>query len=314
MSSLPPVPPARPGQPAAPNDPYAAHGQRPRPAHLDPWVAEFSPGAKRRWGTGRSKARPTGLDLPIPDLRRVGVVGLKGGSGKTTVSVLIAASLARARTEPVLVFDTDTRFGSLSLRAGAVPIASVTDLARMGDPGHLSVLAGALGRSPDGVWILPSGRDPGQSARLSAEIYDAAMSAVYRHFPLLVTDCGAGLATALMARVLQTSHALVLTTTTGTDGLATTSNALSWLRDNGYQALAARSIVVLTRLGRRGADADLEAARSMFAGRAGLVLGLPDDPHLALGSAIDLSALAPATVAAGAEIAAAALAASAAAG
>jgi MinD-like ATPase involved in chromosome partitioning or flagellar assembly len=270
-------------------------GRRP-PADL---VLQQLPGSPADWAER--------LAQPVPAPRRIGVVALKGGVGKTTLAVLMAATLAAARRDPVVLFDTDTTFGSLALRTGVPLAASVHELAVAGDPGRFDVLAGALARSGDGVWVLPSGRDPEQSAALTEQVYIAAMNAVYRHVPVMVTDCGAGLATPLMRRVVSGCHSLVLATSPTVDGVLASHNVLRWLHDQGFAALATRSIVALSDVPLTGAPIDLAEARRRFAGVAGDVVVVPRDPHLATGGRISMAELSGDTRAAAAVLALSAL-------
>lgn len=247
------------------------------------------------------------LTAPIPSPRRIAVISLKGGTGKTTLAVAMAATYARSRGSDVLLFDADTRHGSLPLRTGVLPVASAHDLAVTGDPGRVEILAGSLARSHDGVWVLPSGRSAAQSAEMDERTYTGAMNAVYRHFPIMITDCGAGVATPMMARVLSGSHSLVLATTATADGVLTTESAVDWLQRAGYAELIRRSIVVLTNVTAKGPGMSLEDAQRRFASSCAAVLAVPADRHLAVGSYLDLDALAPATRAACTRLAAAAL-------
>ena len=303
--TLPPPVPGRPPlpYPAAPNDPA---------------VAGLAAGPERRrrlFGRSVDQLDPvpsaaelavleTSLATPVPSPRRIGVVALKGGVGKTTLSVLLAATLARARQDPVLLFDADTTFGSLALRSGVPPAASVHEVAAAGDPGRFDVLAGSLGRSPDGVWVLPSGRDPEQSAALDERTYVAAMNAVYRHFAVMVTDCGAGLATPLMRRVVSGCHTVVLATSPSIDGLLATHNVLRWLDGRGARGLARHSIVALADVPATGAVVDLAEARRRFTGLVGDVVTVPSDRQLALGGPVQLDTLEPRTRAAAVRLAA----------
>lgn len=285
----------------------------PIPPHLDPWVGELArPGRRRpitiRFGrASRTVADAARLSAPILSARRIAVVGLKGGTGKTTLSVAMASTYARVRPDNVLLFDADPRYGSIPLRTGVFPIASAHELAAAGDPGRVEILTGSMSRSRDGVWVLPSGRSAAQSAELDEGIYTAAMNAVYRHFPIMVTDCGAGLATPLMKRVLSGSHSLVLATTATADGVLTTEYALSWLQRSGYPELTRRSVVALTNVSPKGPGISIEEARRRFASTCGGVIAVPADRQLAVGSYLDLDALAPATRAACTQLAAAAL-------
>jgi len=223
------------------------------------------------------------------------------------MAVAMAMTYARVRGNDVLLFDADTRHGSLPLRTGVLPVASAHDLAVTGDPGRIDILAGSLARSRDGVWVLPSGRTAAQSAEMDERVYTGAMNAVYRHFPIMITDCGAGVATPLMQRVLSGSHCLVLATTASADGVMTTESAVDWLHRTGYGELTRRSIVVLTNYSPKGPGLTLKEAQRRFASSCAAVLAIPNDRHLEVGSYLDLDALAPATRSSCIELAAAAL-------
>lgn len=290
--------------------------ERPLPPHLDPRIDGLlrpggSPAPKRRFGRRRQPAQqelPTGWpSRPIYLPRRIGVVGLKGGVGKTTLSILMASTYARSRPEPVLLVDADTSYGSMMLRTGTTPIASSKDLAVMGDPGSLNVLAGALGRTRDGLWVLPSGRNPAESAAMDERTYVGAMRAVYQHFPIMLTDCGAGMAGPLMHRILVGCHSLVLATSPSLDGILATHNALRWLASSELVGLVSRSIVVLTGVPDRGLGIDLQATRERFAPLCKDVQVIPRDAHLSTGGFLDLDALAPETRRAATLLAASAL-------
>ena len=282
-------------RPTAPSSRWAFPGRRPAPDVVPQQLA----GGPADWAAL--------LAQPVPSPRRIGVVALKGGVGKTTLAVLLASTLASARRDPVMLFDTDTTFGSLALRTGVPLAASAHELAAAGDPGRFDVLSGALARSGDGVWVLPSGRDPEQSAALTESVYIGAMNAVYRHVPVMVTDCGAGLATPLMRRVVSGCHSLVLATSPSVDGVLASHNVLRWLHDQGFPALAGRSIVAFSDVPRTGSPIDLTETRRRFAGVAGDVVVVPRDPHLTPGGRISMADLDDDTRAAAAVLAVSAL-------
>ncbi|MDQ3576885.1 MAG: AAA family ATPase, partial [Actinomycetota bacterium] len=91
--------------------------------HLDPWIAELALDGRRSRGRrrGRANNKPSAKDDPvaasltavIESPRRLAVIGLKGGTGKTTLAVAMAMTYARVRREHILLFDADTRHGSL---------------------------------------------------------------------------------------------------------------------------------------------------------------------------------------------------------
>lgn len=275
----------------------SAH-ERPIAPHLDRRLAGLdTPAPQRRWSFGRRGApgmdnEPNdGLSRPIHSPRRISVVGMKGGVGKTTLSILTATTIARTRQMPVLLLDSDTTYGSLMLRTGLAPMASAEDLATMGDPGSLQLLSSSVSRTPDGVWVVPSGRTPAQSAAFGEQGYVAAVRAVYRYFPVMITDCGAGLAGPLMHRVISASHSLVIATAPSMDSLLATYNTLEWLASIGYESLAQRSIVAITNVDPRNARIDLAETRARFRELCHEVVVIPSDRHLQSGSAMDYDAI-----------------------
>lgn len=281
---------------------------RPTAPHLDPRVShltDISP-PKRRWF---GRGRPVPAELPantttdalasmIETPRRISVVGLKGGVGKTTSAILLARTIARVRAEPVLLLDSDTTYGSLLLRLGTPPIASAHDIASMGDPGTLDVLRGVIARTNDGVWILPSGRNPAQSAEFGEQTYVAAVRALYRYFPVSVTDCGTGIAGSLMRRVIEASHALVIATSASVDGVLAAHNALDWLAATGHGELASRSIVVMGNVPDQPVINVAETKRGLEQ-ICHAVVCIPTDPAISPGGYIDFDSLQPVTQQAG---------------
>lgn len=288
---------------------------RPVAPHLDPRVAHLTDieQPKKRWfGRGWQKVElprnrtSDALQRRIETPRRISVVGLKGGVGKTTSAILLARTVARARPEPVLLLDSDTTYGSLLLRLGTPAIASAHDIAGMGDPGTLNVLNGVVARTDDGVWVVPSGRNPAQSAAFSEQTYVSAVRALYRYFPVSVTDCGTGIAGSLMRRVIEASHALVIATSASVDGVLSAHNALQWLVTTGHEDLARRSIVVIGNVGEQP-KIDIAETKRGLEEICHAVVCVPADPAVAPGGYINFDQLQPETRQAGHDLASLAL-------
>ena len=176
----------------------------------------------------------------------------------------------------------------------------------MGDPGTLDVLRGMIARTNDDVWVVPSGRNPAQSAAFSEQTYVSAVRALYRHFPVSVTDCGTGIAGSLMRRVIEASHALVIATSASVDGVLSAHNALQWLISTGHGELASRSVVVI---GNVSPEPKIDVAET----KRGLeqichaVVCVPADPAIAPGGYLDFDQLQPETKQAGHDLASLAL-------
>ena len=277
--------PPQPGQPGRQNDPRAEASlltARPGPH------SNRLPG--RVWRTvtaaftGTRKARElaevsTALQLPLSTGRRVAVVSVHGGAGKSTLAAVMATLYATRRADPVLAADADPYEGSLSWRLGLSAHPSLMELAPRliaGRGGDLRALEPLLPRTGSGLWVLPSGA-PGQP-KLATEV----TRALSRLFAVCVTDCPPGIESWITSSVLPESHAVVIVSAATPDSVRATYRTLARVVDSGYASWLRRVVVVLNEA--HGSGSDL---RAMVANRFGVpVLALPYDRHLAGGGLI----------------------------
>lgn len=104
-----------------------------------------------------------------PKGRLITVFSSKGGVGKTTVAANLAAELAAAQ-RTVFLLDLDLEFGNLATFFGAVPRASVADLARLTGPITLSAIREAATIDPVlGLPILTSPPTPDLAATIEGD-------------------------------------------------------------------------------------------------------------------------------------------------
>ncbi|MEO8484457.1 MAG: response regulator [Acidobacteriota bacterium] len=98
-----------------------------------------------------------GRTLPtVRQPRVVGVVGVKGGTGCTTVACALAAALHRETNRSVLLADFDFDRGLVGFMAGLDPRYSLKDVIRNLDRLDRAVWTGLIA-NVDGVHVLPSG-------------------------------------------------------------------------------------------------------------------------------------------------------------
>jgi MinD-like ATPase involved in chromosome partitioning or flagellar assembly len=125
----------------------------------------------------------------------IAVVSPKGGTGKSTVSILLAALLSRLRVDPTIVLDTDADYGSVGPWLAPDHPVSVyevgIDLQREDFlPEHLEE---QLAVGPDGLRICPAPGDAGLMAALDRDHYARVIARLQDVARILVLDCGAGL-------------------------------------------------------------------------------------------------------------------------
>jgi MinD-like ATPase involved in chromosome partitioning or flagellar assembly len=301
----PPDPTADPPPHPSPDAPQAAAGVRPPvPPDLDP--ERFTRARHHRDPVGRrtvhrvrellgvgatrevreATARAELLRQPVTTLRRLAVLSVRGGAGKTTVATLLATTLAGGRHDRVLAVDAAPDLGSLALRAGAASPRPTAALGRAASPVRGFEDAEAhLGRADGGPWLLAgAGDDP--AGRLDLPAYLAAVATLARFFAVLVTDCGPDPGSDLNQGILLDAHALALVTPATVDGVVSAHQAIGWLRGTSAAALVPRTVVVLSAQTPHTEGVDLKRGARTLASHGVRVARLPYDRHLAAGARI----------------------------
>jgi pilus assembly protein CpaE len=92
--------------------------------------------------------------------RLVAVFSTKGGVGKSTIAINVAASMARRSNERVVLVDGDLQFGDVSVLLGLPPQQTVLDAAAAVQYGDTEVLRGLLSRHDSGLLVLPAPSEP----------------------------------------------------------------------------------------------------------------------------------------------------------
>jgi MinD-like ATPase involved in chromosome partitioning or flagellar assembly len=230
-------------------------------------------------------ARAELLRQPVTTIRRLTVLSVRGGAGKTTVATLLATTLASSRHDRVLAVDAAPDLGSLALRAGASSPRPAATLGR--SVRSLRGFAEAelnLGRGDSGLWLLTGADD--EDGRLDLPAYQSAVAALSRFFAVLVTDCGPDPGSELNLGILVDTHALALVTPATVDGVVGAHQALDRLRRTPAADLVARTVVVLSTQTPHTEGVDLRRGTRTLASHGVRVARLPYDRHLAAGARI----------------------------
>ena len=258
---------------------------------------------------GRLAAHAEAVQAPVTTGRRLAVVSLRGGAGKTTVSALLAGTFAALRPEPVAAVDLDPHLGSLGLRLGAADPSSPAPSA--------DALAAALAQlatpSLEAVTdrMAPSGQDlfhtgPRMAGRpLGAASVTTLLAGLSRFFPVTVLDCPTGPQAPDTAAALTRSHAAILVVPSTPAGVDEAAGYLRhWLEDEILSTIPVAAAVVAT-----DARAVLNPlAQAAALSRLGVLsVALRYDRHLAAGIRVSLPLARPENRVAAAELAGQAL-------
>jgi MinD-like ATPase involved in chromosome partitioning or flagellar assembly len=249
-----------------------------------------------RFGLSRSERteheRRDRIRRPLPVMYQVAVLSVKGGVGKTTTAVTLASTFAKMRPDRVLAVDANPHFGDLATRSVKHPFGlTVRDLVQAPDTSVFSsVLAYTVTTAAD-LSIIASPWRSELDEPLSGGEFAAAAEILRHHFNLVLVDCGSGVLDSATARVLATSHALVVVASATFGGLNGAVATYGWLHAHGLQHLIARSVVAVINQHPVKPNINLSEVGELFSRAQRPTYLLPYDAHLAEGGPIDLRLL-----------------------
>ncbi|MEP6762017.1 MAG: AAA family ATPase [Sporichthyaceae bacterium] len=243
---------------------------------------------------------------PITGCHRLAVISLKGGVGKTTTTVALGAMFATLRGDRVIAVDANPDRGTLGERVPRESGATVRHLIdardrlfRYADVRHFT------SQSPTRLEVLASAADPSASLAYSEQDYRDTVATLGRFYNLILTDCGTGLLHSAMRGILGLANSLVVVSSASLDGARSASATLDWLEAHSLGDLAEEAVVVISSVRQAGGIVDVMQLEDHFAARCRAVVTIPYDPHLEAGGVLDLDELAPDTMDAYRELAAA---------
>lgn len=222
---------------------------------------------------------------------RIAVVGLKGGAGKTTLTVALGSVLAQVRSDRILAFDADADSGNLADRAGRRSGSTVAELLAAEDLSHYNDVRAYTGVNEVNLEVLGAAQYSTAQHAFSATDWQDAAEAVSRFYSVVLADCGAG----LMRGVLETAAGVVIVTSASVDGAQQAAVAIDWLRNNGHHELISRACVVINHVAPgepNVAITDLVRQFGQYV-RPDRVVVLPWDKHIAAGTEIEIRLLDP---------------------
>jgi MinD-like ATPase involved in chromosome partitioning or flagellar assembly len=224
---------------------------------------------------------------------RVAVLSLKGGVGKTTVTVGLGATLASLRGDRVIAVDGNPDRGTLSDKVTLETTATIRDLLNQrAMVSRYADVRSLTSQAPSRLEILASDRDPGVSVAFSADDYRAVVGVLEHYYSICITDCGTGLLHSAMAGILELADQVVLVSSPSVDGARSASATLDWLEAHEYGDLVRGGVVVLSGVRRKSRSAvDLDRLEQHFAARCRAVVRVPYDTHLEEGAEVQLDYL-----------------------
>jgi MinD-like ATPase involved in chromosome partitioning or flagellar assembly len=223
----------------------------------------------------------------------IGVLGLKGGAGKTIVTATLGSAFAHVRGDRILAVDADPISGNLGERVGRQTPATVADLVANRALSHYNDIRAHTSMNGVNLEVLAAADYNGASESLTEEDWTRAVATVPRYYNLVLADCGADLFGPAARGVLATASGLVITSGASIDGARQATVALDWLRNNNYLDLLSRACVVINQVVPGESTKAVDELVRHFRQRVqpGRVLVLPWDEHIAAGNEIQFDLL-----------------------
>ena len=227
------------------------------------------------------------------DSYQIGVFGLKGGVGKTAITVALGSALSKVRGDRILAVDADPDAGNLADRAGRQSAATVSDLLADNELTRYNDIRAYTSMNASNLEILSSEEYSGARREFNDDDWNGATDIVSRYYNLVLADCGAGLFQSAARGVLSTVSGLVIVASASIDGARQAAVTMDWLRQNGYQDLLGRSCVVINHVVPGKPNIDVTDLVQQFERHVppGRVIVLPWDKHIAAGTEIQLELL-----------------------
>jgi len=219
---------------------------------------------------------------------QIGVIGLKGGAGKTAVTVALGSLLAQVRGDRILAVDADPDCGNLADRAGQPSEVSVKDLLADNNIDSSNALRAYTRTTEANLEVIASDQYSVAKRDFSADDWTGVVQRVSPYYNLVLADCGLGLFHSASLGVLSTVSDVVVVATASVDGARQAASTLDWLRLNGYSDLASRACVVINHVTPGRATVDMKDLIAQFERHImpGRVVELPWEKHIAAGAGI----------------------------
>jgi len=227
------------------------------------------------------------------DSYQIGVFGLKGGVGKTAVTVALGSALARIRGDRILAVDADSDGGNLADRTGRQSAATIADLLTDKELHRYNDIRAYTSMNSSNLEVLSSEEYSAARREFSDVDWQGATEIASRYYNLVLADGSAGLFQPAARGVLSTVSGLVIVASASIDGARQAAITMDWLRQNGYQHLLGRSCVVVNHVVPGKPNLDVQDLVEQFERHVptGRVIVLPWDRHIAAGTVIQFQLL-----------------------
>ena len=239
----------------------------------------------------------TRINRGLRNPKVIGVLGGKGGVGKTTSAMVLASTLAQHRSKPVVAVTLDYN-DTLALRTKAVADAprgnlSILDFATDATIRTPNDVAGCMRNNKHRLSVLGTGLSALKHEVLTPEQFLRGLDILKRNYELIVVDFGNAPNTETYWTALESLDSMVLVTSTENDSLQGSRRVEEIARDAGLlELMDQRTTVLVNHRSSAEPKVNLETfVNRMHSVKAREVLDIPWDDHLSESGPVDLDLL-----------------------
>jgi pilus assembly protein CpaE len=158
----------------------------------------------------KAVARRDSETVATAEGRVITVLGPKGGTGKTLVSINLAVALA-AEHERAVIVDLDLQFGDVGLALGVRPDRTIYDLVTSGGTPDRAKVEGYLAEHSSGAAALLAPTRPDQAAALTPDAIRSILGILRSSAPFVVVDTPPAFSPEVLAALDESTDVCVVT-------------------------------------------------------------------------------------------------------
>lgn len=160
----------------------------------------------------RQLAHRTHIQTSARSATTTAIYSTKGGSGRTTTAINLAAELGRRHPGDVLLIDLALPYNHAALLANLVPTTCIARLANSAPDSFGYLLRSAIIGHDDGFLVLPAALRPEESELITADVVRRVIQLMAPKFSHLIIDLGLALSEESLAIIEHADRLILLAT------------------------------------------------------------------------------------------------------